>query len=160
VLIPFALALFIVYILSPVVHWLALQEVRGRPVPRGVAVLVVYAGLVGGVYVFSVTAVPRLANEMGLLVQDAPVFFRTVRGEWVPVLNARLQVVLADLFSAESEAGVPVMDLNVQVTNALQGAVDAGRTRKGLYSPGPRLGARSSTGVQSGHGVDPHHRAP
>ncbi len=126
VLVPFALALFLVYILAPVVRWLARQRVRGRRIPRWVAVLVVYAGLIGGVYVFSVTAVPRLANEMGRLVQDAPVFFRKVRGDWVPALNARLQILLADVFAAEDEAGVPVMDLNVQVTNALQGAVDAG----------------------------------
>jgi predicted PurR-regulated permease PerM len=124
VLLPFVVALFLVYVVSPVVRWLAAQEVRGRAVPRWAAVLTVYAGIVGVIWVFSVAGLPALLKEMAKLVKDAPSFFNTVRTEWVPWLNTRLQVVLVQLFPPESGGIAPVLDLNEQVSAALQQAAE------------------------------------
>ena len=76
VLLPFALGLFVVYILSPAVRWVAAQEVRGdRSVPRWGAVLLVYTALIAVIWIFSVTALPQLLDEMARLVREAPQFF-------------------------------------------------------------------------------------
>ena len=116
---PFALGLFIVYILAPLVRWVASRDVGGgRTPPRWSAVLLVYAGLVAAVWVFSVTALPQLLEEMARIVRDAPEFFQKVRTEWVPALNLRVQQLVARVFP--SEGGRPVFDLNVQLAGALR----------------------------------------
>lgn len=125
VLLPFALGMFVVYILAPAVRWVTAQQIRGdRHIPRWAAVLLVYACLITVIWIFSVTALPQLLDEMARLVREAPQFFQDVRTTWVPAANARLQQLLGKVFPA-SEGGGPVLDLNVQLAAALQTAAES-----------------------------------
>ncbi len=64
VLLPFILAALAAYVIDPVIARLALIHVRGRRIPRWVAVVVVFVVLGAGVYVFAVSVVPQIYREV------------------------------------------------------------------------------------------------
>ncbi|HEX9049472.1 MAG TPA: AI-2E family transporter [Anaeromyxobacter sp.] len=64
VLLPFILAALAAYVIDPLIARLALLHVRGRRVPRAVAVIAVYVVLGVGVYLFAVSVVPQIYREV------------------------------------------------------------------------------------------------
>lgn len=74
VLLPFGMALLVAYVIEPLVSRIAALQLRGRNVPRWAAILIIYAGFFGVVYLFSVAALPQLYREMVRLTAEAREF--------------------------------------------------------------------------------------
>lgn len=95
VLLPFVLAGLAAYVIDPVIAGIARQRVAGRPVPRVVAVLVVYAVLGALVWIAAVSVVPAVYREAirGLLeLRDFLASITPERvQEWTRAIDAFLQ---------------------------------------------------------------------
>src|SRR5690625_354194 len=87
---PFLVAIFIAYLIDPVVAWVNQRTVRGRHVPRALAVLSVYAIVISVVTLFSAFVVPELTREVGHLAKDLPQNIEEFRQDKLPAVNERL----------------------------------------------------------------------
>lgn len=85
VLVPFALAAVLAYMLDPAVEWL----VR-RKLPRNVAVGTVIIALILAVVMLVLILVPVLQREAGLLQQKLPLLIEKLNHQLLPAINARL----------------------------------------------------------------------
>ena len=91
VLVPFLLALFVAYIIDPIVGRLAkIQLPKGRPIGRALALLAVYVTAIGTMVLGGVLAVPMVADQIHALRQSAPGTFDTIRNDYVPEIDAWL----------------------------------------------------------------------
>jgi predicted PurR-regulated permease PerM len=88
VLLPFVLALIIAYVLTPAVAW-----IERKKVPRFAAILIVYAVVLGSMYLFVRTTAPRIGQELAGLRRELPAIGHTVRHEWVPYVQGRLRAI-------------------------------------------------------------------
>jgi predicted PurR-regulated permease PerM len=64
VLLPFELALLFAYVIHPVITSIARRRIAGRPVPRWVAVLLVYGLLAGILWIAAVSVIPQVYSEV------------------------------------------------------------------------------------------------
>lgn len=108
VLFPFLLAIFIAYVIDPVVAWISEREIRGVKVPRGAAVVSVYGVAVALLSLFMVLVVPQLAREVGGLAREVPTMIQDVRQNQLPTLNERLNRFV--MRSASDEANDALVD--------------------------------------------------
>ncbi len=103
VMLPFVMAAVIAYVLTPLVAW-----VEARRIPRGAAVLLVYAVVLGSVGGFVRGVAPRLAFELTNLRGELPALAREAREKWVPALTERLRAAgLAPALPARGERRSP-----------------------------------------------------
>ncbi|HEU4539121.1 MAG TPA: AI-2E family transporter, partial [Polyangiaceae bacterium] len=79
VLLPFVFALFVAYLLTPVV-----ATMERRRLPRWAAIVLSYAVSLGALYAFFSGVTPRLASEVGGLLNDAPALARALERDWGP----------------------------------------------------------------------------
>ena len=114
-------AVLIVYLIEPVVARIARIELRGRLVPRWVAVLLVYTTMfgstVGGVTVFA----PMLAREAATLANEVPTFVRTARNEVLPRLSRTIEELQA-MFAPSTSAESPIAHASSLVRGASEEA--------------------------------------
>lgn len=85
VMLPFVMALVIAYVLTPLVSW-----VERRKVPRFGAILLVYAFVLGGIYLFVRLTAPRIAHEVSGLSHEAPRMIQDAKSEWIPQVQSKL----------------------------------------------------------------------
>ncbi len=88
VMLPFVLASVIAYVLTPIV-----ATVEKRRVPRGAAILLVYAVLLGSMFGFFRGIAPRIALEFRTLSAELPHLAAEARDTWVPAIGERLRAV-------------------------------------------------------------------
>jgi predicted PurR-regulated permease PerM len=88
VMLPFVLAILIAYVLTPLV-----AVVERRRVPRPVAVVIVYAIVLGAIAGFWRGAAPRIAFEFRSLRGELPALAVKAREKWVPALTERLRAI-------------------------------------------------------------------
>jgi predicted PurR-regulated permease PerM len=88
VMLPFVLAIVIAYVLTPLV-----AELERRNVSRGVAVVVVYALVLGSIGGFGRAVAPRIAFEFRNLRQALPNLADEARDAWVPAITERMRAV-------------------------------------------------------------------
>jgi predicted PurR-regulated permease PerM len=88
VLLPFVLALVIAYVLTPLVAW-----VERKRVPRALAIILVYVGVLGSLGLFVRLSAPRVAHELATFRRELPVLSRTIKTHWVPEVQQRLRAV-------------------------------------------------------------------
>jgi predicted PurR-regulated permease PerM len=89
---PFILGVLVAYILAPVVNALARVGKSGRPrMPRWVAVILVYLGLVGVIGLSLTAFLPRLSADAARLFREAPRFLAKVRTQYVPAADRWLE---------------------------------------------------------------------
>lgn len=81
---PFVLALVLAYILDPLVDWL-----EGRGVRRVWGILLLTLPVVGLLALLLFVAIPAAVEQIGEVVQRAPVFFQRVAG-WLESARSRL----------------------------------------------------------------------
>lgn len=84
VLLPFIIAVLLAWVLWPPVEALSRQRAFGRPVPRFIAVIIIYLGILGALGVFFGLFLPRLSGDVGRLFREAPAFFSKVKSEYAP----------------------------------------------------------------------------
>src|SRR5690348_5890412 len=74
VVMPFAGAALIAYLVQPVVARITRLRVAGRAIPHWVAILLIYAVFFVGVYFFFIALVPQLYRELARISRDAVAF--------------------------------------------------------------------------------------
>jgi predicted PurR-regulated permease PerM len=88
VMLPFVLAVVIAYVLAPLV-----ATVESRKVPRPVAVIIVYAIVLGSVGGFLRGVAPRIALEFRNLRGELPALANEARDRWAPAISDRLRTL-------------------------------------------------------------------
>ncbi len=86
VLLPFASAALIAYLVHPLVTRISRVQVRGRNVPRWVAILVIYALFFVVAYLFFIAMVPQLYRELARISRDGVAFVNSLTPERVHAL--------------------------------------------------------------------------
>lgn len=99
VMLPFILAAVIAYVLTPLV-----ARVEQRKVPRPLAILLVYAVVLGALAIGIRGAAPRVAYEFRNLRAELPTLAEEARTKWVPAMTERLRAMgLAPAEAAPAE---------------------------------------------------------
>lgn len=88
VMLPFVLAVLIAYVLTPLV-----AAVERRRLPRPLAVVVVYAAVLGSMTALVYTIAPRIASEFRGLRAELPALADEARQKWVPAITEGLRKV-------------------------------------------------------------------
>jgi predicted PurR-regulated permease PerM len=101
VLLPFLIAGLLAYVLAPAVERLARVRIVGRPLPRFMAVILVYLVLLTGLGLFVGLFLPRLSADVSRLLKEAPPFFARVRTDYTP----RAQAWLDRNFPGDDQGG-------------------------------------------------------
>jgi predicted PurR-regulated permease PerM len=103
VMLPFILAVVIAYVLTPLVATL-----ERRKMSRGLAVVCVYALVLGSFSAFAWAISPRIAHEFGNLRSELPRMSDQVKDRWIPALTERLgSLALAPAQTAPAEPEPP-----------------------------------------------------
>ncbi|MCG8554080.1 MAG: AI-2E family transporter [Proteobacteria bacterium] len=95
VLVPFVLGLVLAYVLYPLVTATERLRAFGRQPPRWLAVLVLYAALLGALSATVVFAVPRLALEVNKAAGELPRLAVAAKDEWLPWVEDRMHSALS-----------------------------------------------------------------
>jgi predicted PurR-regulated permease PerM len=96
VVMPFAGAALIAYLVQPVVGRITRFRVVGRQVPHWVAILLIYALFFVGVYLFFIALVPQLYRELARISRDGLAFANSLTPEYLQQLAHRIEGRLAD----------------------------------------------------------------
>jgi predicted PurR-regulated permease PerM len=107
VALPFLFAILVAYILAPVVNRFARIQIRGRPFPRALAVLVLYVNIIAVLSLFIGYFIPKLSGDFARLFREAPQLFARLNGEWVPRIGAWVDNNLGAGESAELDTATP-----------------------------------------------------
>lgn len=143
VLLPFALAVVVAYVLSPVVKTAERLEVGGRRLPRWSIVLALYMTLIGTLTGLVLFSVPRLVDEFDRLGAEAPDAVATVRRQWLPELDRRLREATAPYLAAQPR---PELETAPEPLPAVPGApAEAAATEPEPAEP-PAIEVRARTG--------------
>lgn len=110
VLVPFALAVVVAYVLAPIVDAGQRVRVRGRRAPRWGVVLGLYGVLVTAIVALVWLSTPRLLSELGRLTKEIPGVLESVRERVLPDLDRRIRALTAPYLArpATTEDGAPV----------------------------------------------------
>ena len=137
VLLPFAISFVVAYLLEPLVARMERWRVRGRALPRWLAVICLYAGFFGLLYLFGRAVVPQLTREIVALTRKGRDFFNSMTPERINELSAQIEVWLSSrgiplgLSGAEGEApghyGVSI-DVEQSIRQGLDGLSTALKT--------------------------------
>ena len=103
VLLPFILALVIVFLMEPLVRRLQGMHIRSKRLPRWGAVLVVYASFFASLSLFFLIFIPPLTVEVGKAADEVPAYFTKVRETYLPQWSAQLEALLG--LDLEPEVG-------------------------------------------------------
>jgi predicted PurR-regulated permease PerM len=94
VLLPFAGAVLIAYLVHPLVGRITRVKVAGRHVPRWAALLLIYALFFLGVYLFVIAMVPQLYWELARISRDGLAFANSLTPARVQALAERAELWL------------------------------------------------------------------
>ncbi|HEX8698723.1 MAG TPA: AI-2E family transporter [Myxococcaceae bacterium] len=111
VVMPFAGAALIAYLVQPLVARITRVQVRGRPVPRWVAILLIYALFFVLVYLFFIAMVPQLYREIARISRDGLAFANSLTPEYLQSLAQRAEAWLGGY-------GIPIALSDRAVTGA------------------------------------------
>jgi predicted PurR-regulated permease PerM len=127
VLLPFAGAALIAYLVHPLVTRLTRVQVRGHAIPRWVGILLIYSGFFLAVYLFFVAMVPQLYQELARISRDGVVFLNSLTPERIHVLADRVEdwlrakgIPVALATPEEMRNGVPGSGVKVDLERILQ----------------------------------------
>lgn len=135
ILLPFFIAVFLAYVIDPLVGRLSRVEVRGRRLPRWSSVLTLYGAAFVALWLSAVFVVPQLYGEVERL-------WRTTTGWLQKVDEAEIEKAAARLDELAHQLSLPIR----VVANGEEEAVPV---------PGLEPGAQSSTTVPHRVGRDP-----
>jgi len=95
VVMPFAGAALIAYLVQPLVARITRVHVAGRAIPRWVAILLIYALFFVVVYLFFIAMVPQLYREMARVSRDGLAFANSLTPEYLQNLAHRAEMWLS-----------------------------------------------------------------
>lgn len=102
VLAPFFLAVFIVYLIEPLVARASVEKVRGRPVSRGLAVAGVYGVAISITVAAGAWMVPRLGEELQRIGDQAPAALSNFRAQHLPAASRWVQLRFGGLLEKDA----------------------------------------------------------
>jgi len=125
VLLPFAAAALIAFLMAPAVNGIIRLSVRGRHPPRWVAILFCYAVFFALVYFFFVTAVPQLYKEVARISKGAVDWANSLTPERIRQMARSFEGWLTDRgvplsFQTGEEEAPPGLGLSVNVEQAIR----------------------------------------
>ncbi|HEY4185287.1 MAG TPA: AI-2E family transporter [Polyangia bacterium] len=88
VALPFLFAILVAYILAPVVDRFERVKIRGKPFPRGLAVIILYINIIAVLAIFIGYFIPRLSGDFARMFRETPRLIARVNREWVPKAGA------------------------------------------------------------------------
>jgi predicted PurR-regulated permease PerM len=88
VALPFLFAILVAYILAPVVDRFERVKIRGKPFPRGLAVIILYINIIAVLSICISYFVPKLSSDFARMFREAPQTIARVNREWVPRAGA------------------------------------------------------------------------
>jgi predicted PurR-regulated permease PerM len=88
VVLPFIFAVLVAYLLAPLVDRLARVHVVGRPLPRGLAVIVIYINIIAVLGLFVGYFIPKLSGDFARLFREAPELFQRLNENYLPRAGA------------------------------------------------------------------------
>jgi len=103
VALPFLFAILVAYILAPLVDRFERVKVRGKPFPRGLAVIILYINIIAILAIFIGVFIPRLSGDFARMFREAPHLIARVNREWVPKAGAWID----ERFGASNESAGP-----------------------------------------------------
>ena len=107
VALPFLFAILVAYILAPVVNRVSRIQVRGRPFPRALAVIVLYVNIIAVLSLFIGYFIPKLSGDLARLFRESPQLFSRLNREYVPRIGAWVDSNLGAGESGELDAATP-----------------------------------------------------
>ncbi|RKH22927.1 AI-2E family transporter [Corallococcus praedator] len=133
VVMPFAGAALIAYLVQPLVGRITRWNLGGRSVPRWVAILMIYSGFFLAVYLFFIALVPQLYREVARISREMAGFASALTPEHVQSLAQRAEtwlnvygipVALSDRAMEGAAAGTSggfslALDLEQMLTDAV-----------------------------------------
>src|ERR1700756_5682892 len=75
VLLPFGLAALLAYLMAPVLDAVQRLKLGAQPLPRWAAILLLYAVLLLGFWLFLVAIAPQIYREISRITRDAAAYF-------------------------------------------------------------------------------------
>ena len=90
VLLPFALALLLAYLLAPVIAWIHTRPTWKVKVPRGAAILGVYTIMLGMMMVSGYYIFPRFYSEVNKMVKTLPGVLKELEKDFIIPLEGRV----------------------------------------------------------------------
>jgi predicted PurR-regulated permease PerM len=88
VVLPFLFAILVAYILAPLVDRFERVKIRGKPFPRGLAVIILYINIIAILSISIGYFVPKLSADFARMFREAPQTIARVNREWVPRAGA------------------------------------------------------------------------
>ena len=98
VLLPFALAVLLAYLLAPVIARLNSISLRRWQIPRGLAILAVYTVILGLLVLSGAYLFPKFYFEVNRMVKTLPSVLHDVEKDFVVPLEQSLNAWFADVF--------------------------------------------------------------
>src|SRR5437879_5381575 len=96
VVLPFAAAALIAYLVAPLVDRIAQVKVRKKNVPRWVAIIAIYVAFFALVYVVVIALVPQLYRELSRISKEAVEWANSLTPERVQDLARQAEAWLSD----------------------------------------------------------------
>lgn len=124
ILLPFILALVIVYLMEPIVGRVGRTKESPSGLPRWVAVILVYLSFFGVLTVTVVFFVPTLVSEIVRFSETVPEEIQNFRTKTLPDLNQRVQSLVGD-FAPKIGDEPDVVDAALSITRAKATLSDA-----------------------------------
>ena len=124
-LLPFLVAIFIVYLMEPVVVRLSNLRVRKLQLSRLGAVAVVYTAVLAFVVVFAMLFVPRLIAELSTLANDSPRIIQQLREDRLPYVNRVVDRALRMVGGAAEIEDADLEDARLAIHDAVARADSA-----------------------------------
>ncbi|MGK0289830.1 MAG: putative PurR-regulated permease PerM [bacterium] len=95
-LLPLILAIFLAYILSPVVDKLTKKKLFGRfKVSRGFVIIMIYLVSITGLSFGGTYFVINLGNEMQILAKNIPTYGKVFKKNWIPIISEKVKTATA-----------------------------------------------------------------
>ena len=127
VLLPFASAALLAYLVHPLVTRLTRVQVKGRHLPRWAAILLIYALFFLAVYLFFIAMVPQLYRELARISRDGVAFLNSLTPERVHQLANHAEELLrangipvAIATPEDLRNGVPTTGLSLDLEKTIQ----------------------------------------
>jgi len=108
VLLPFVLAIFLAYLLDPVVDHMNRWTLRGRTLPRGLAIIVIYLVIVGLLVLAGYALLPRMSLEITRMVKTLPNILRQVENGYVIPIEDYLNRMVEDTLGKPETEGAEI----------------------------------------------------
>ncbi|MCH8841988.1 MAG: AI-2E family transporter [SAR324 cluster bacterium] len=107
VLLPFILAVFLSYLIAPIIDRLTRIRFRGIGMRRGLAIIVTYTVFFSGIFVAGRFVVPNLVTEFNKIVKELPHMLVEVERNWIQPLETDLSAWIGEFIPDPAEGDIP-----------------------------------------------------